>query len=158
MKNQERNRLLRTYGKFYTKHYYDRPPEIGGDCYYCGEFAGTIEHVPPISLIENHPIKEWKERGFDIITVRCCSDCNGKLGNKAYLTVETRLNFLEKKLMKEYEKALSMWSEDELSELSEQFRKQVVAKQKQKFMLLERIRNIQWRQQQLNREFPDKYE
>ena len=68
---------------------------------------------------------------FDILTVRCCSDCNGKLGGKAYLTVETRLNFLEKKLMKEYEKALSMWSEDELSELSEQFRKQVVAKQKQ---------------------------
>jgi hypothetical protein len=109
-------------------------------------------------LIENHPIKEWKERGFDIITVRCCSDCNGKLGNKAYLTVETRLNFLEKKLMKEYEKGLSMWSKSELEEMSDNFRKQIVAKQQQKFMLLERIRNIQWRQQQLNREFPDKYE
>lgn len=158
MASQERTRLLRTFGKFYDLHYYDRPPEIGGDCYYCGEFASDLDHVPPISLIEDHPIAEWKKRGYDILKVKCCKHCNSKLGNKSLLTLESRLNYLERALNNEYDKLVNLWSKDELNEMSEQFIKNIIAKQQNKFMLLERIRNIQWRQRQLKREFPDKYE
>lgn len=158
MKNQERNRLLRIYGKFYSQHYYSRPPEIRGDCYYCGEFADTIEHVPPVSRIEERSIAEWKASGIDIFTVRCCSHCNSMLGAKRLLTIEERLAYIENQLTKKYERESKLWSASEIAEMSPEFRRTITARQNKKIQLLERIRNVQWRQQQLPIEFPENYE
>ena len=154
MKSTERIRLLRTYGRFYIPHHYHKNPDTRGDCYYCGEFSTQIDHCPPIAHVEDHTITDWKLMNVDFLTVRCCGECNRMLGDKAFYTVEERLNFLERQLTKEYEKALTLWTDEELEEMSPQFRKSIIAKQQEKIILLNRINHLQWRQLQLKDEFP----
>lgn len=53
--------------------------------------------------------------------------------------------YLNRKLNEEYEKKSVLWSEEELAEMSIDFQRQIRAKQSVKFVIIDRIRGIQWR-------------
>jgi|DEB0MinimDraft_6_1074348.scaffolds.fasta_scaffold00249_8 hypothetical protein len=64
-------------------------------CFYCGERADTVDHVPPISVAP--PITE-----MDRFKVPCCSDCNKRLGNSLQPNLKARAEHLLSKVEGEW--------------------------------------------------------
>tara|TARA_S200002703_G_scaffold30551_1_gene26510 strand:+ start:497 stop:895 length:399 start_codon:yes stop_codon:yes gene_type:complete len=64
-------------------------------CFYCGERAGTVDHVPPISVAP--PITE-----MDRVKVPCCSNCNCRLGNSLQPSLKARAEHLLSKVEEEW--------------------------------------------------------
>lgn len=142
-KNKERERLAKTYNSLYSTHF-------SGDgkrncCFYCGDMAESVDHVPPLTWVESKTIKEWKKSRIPFVRIQCCMECNKLLGNKPLFTVQERVEYLEKKLLDQYEKRSTLWSKEEISEMSLMFQRQIIAKQNQAKHLLTRARGLQER-------------
>lgn len=89
------------------------------DCIYCGESAGTRDHVIPVSY---GPAIQW--------LVPACKECNLILGSNAFFTVWERREFVHSALIRKYKKLLSrrMWSKLEIEEVGISLQKSIVAK------------------------------
>lgn len=101
-------------------------------CYYCGDIAETLDHVPPIScadLRENH------------ILIPCCRDCNVRLGNVFLIEIEDRCKYICKSLKRKHKKVLNMpdWTDEELDELGYNLRCEVINRLEQKKFIERRI-------------------
>lgn len=59
------------------------------DCFYCGEMASSIDHVPPISRVSDYESFGLDEEVY--IKVPCCRECNGLLGSSLQESVEDRI-------------------------------------------------------------------
>ena len=142
-KNKERDRLFKTYNSLYSTHFSEDAKR--NCCFYCGDVAGTVDHVPPLSWVESKTTKEWKKSKIPFVRIQCCVECNRMLGSKPLFTVYERVEFLEKKLLDQYEKRSTLWSKEEIAEMSAMFQRQIIAKQNQAKQLLARARGLQQR-------------
>lgn len=109
-------------------------------CMYCGDTAGTIDHVPPQSRRET-----LKELGLDkqceYVEVRCCMECNLLLSDKPFWTIKDRRNYIKVALKDKYKKLLDMpsWTSKEINELSHSLRNKIIYSLKLKRLIRARI-------------------
>jgi hypothetical protein len=141
MKTRERNRLYTTYNQFYDRHYI----EEGYMCFYCNDYAETLDHVPPLSWIEVFKLENLRKNGIPLATVPCCAECNRLLGGRKLLTVEDRLEYLETKYSALFEK-LARWSDEEIEEMGQSFRQTLKSQRHREDELMRKIRAIEQRQ------------
>lgn len=140
MKNSERIRLYKTYNSLYTRHYI----EEGYVCIYCNSPAETLDHSPPLSWIEPFGVSAFRKASIPLVTVPCCKECNNLLGDRKLLTVEERLEYLEKKYHSLFDK-LVRWSEEEINEMGASFQKTLRAQQWREEDLSRKIRAVEQR-------------
>lgn len=84
-------------------------------CFYCGELAGTRDHVTPHSVRDDNQ-RRWL--GVDV--VNCCQECNRILGDNHPYDIEKRIMYLSMEFEKKFKlnKPIIQWDEEELEELS----------------------------------------
>lgn len=107
-------------------------------CFYCGMPADTVDHVPPISRVDDYRSMGLRHEIF--IKVTCCKDCNTKLGASLQLSLVERYNVRQKQMEKEFKKILKMpvWSSEEIKKMGRNMRSSIVVSMQQKEMLKER--------------------
>ena len=91
-------------------------------CFYCGEIADTLDHIPPLSLAENY------SQNHNHVLVRCCSECNDIAYNENHSCIEDRIDFIKSKMTKKYKKKIavaSKWNDQDLSEVKGLLRKSI---------------------------------
>jgi hypothetical protein len=139
--SKERKRLYQIYNRLYEMHYSESSSK--GCCFYCGEPASTIDHCPPLTWIEAMTVNEWLKAKIPLVKIHSCSDCNKVLGTKPIFTLYERAAYLEKDFLNKYEKQSTLWSNDEIKEMSYMFQLQIKGKIEKAKILLVRARNLQ---------------
>ena len=92
----------------------------GFKCYYCGDTAQTVDHVPPLDYVYMYGTDHCSREGIELIKVPACKECNSKILNDVHLvTLEERVLYVYKGIQKYHKKVLAMpnHEEDELAEL-----------------------------------------
>ena len=140
-KDRNRQHLLAMHGFKYIRHYMDE----GYVCFYCNAPADTLDHVPPLTMIDYMPYEERRKYGIPAVLLPCCSECNVNLGDKALADTISRLEFLEWHYDKFLQTQRGMWTEEEINKLGYVLQLQVKAKQKKLDDYVEKVRNIQTR-------------
>jgi hypothetical protein len=81
-------------------------------CSYCGDYADTVDHCPPVLLKNEVPDSER-------FCVASCKHCNSMLGAKRLFTLLDRQMWVQLRLREKYKNELSVkvWSKEELAEL-----------------------------------------
>lgn len=141
----ERKRLQATYGSLCSKVFFEPMPG-GNGCFYCGDHAETIDHCPPLTWVESKRMEDWRRSGVEFVLLPSCGDCNKRLGPKGLFTPMERVSFLRAKLDTLYEHKVTLWSDDEIAEMSPQFQKAIHARRDSLRHLLDRVRGLQWRE------------
>jgi len=115
MKQGKANRARHEQMKGHYKKFYR-----GTQCYYCGDMASVIDHVPAIAVAYSYGRDYFDQKNIPLITVSACRECNGILGSRPINTLNKRVKFVYETLIKRYERYLRMvdWPEDELNELN----------------------------------------
>jgi uncharacterized protein YlaI len=101
--------------------------EIWGEphiCYYCGQRAGSIDHVIPqatlrmLATLSDLPITKELLRNR-ALKVWACRECNSLLTDSLQESLKARKAYLKIRLIKKYKKILGLpsWSESEVEEL-----------------------------------------
>lgn len=117
-------------------------------CYYCGEPAGSVDHVVPQSMLEmlrimgDDAVSAILARHGRRMTVPCCMECNSVLGNKYFDTLEKRKNYLKRRMRQRYKKILRTpdWSDRELSQLGDRLQEYVITAIVRRDIILRRLR------------------
>lgn len=138
---KHRQDLIKMHHHKYTRHYTTE----GYYCFYCGDPAEGLDHVPPISLIDVMPYKKRKQDRIPAVTVACCQECNSALSNRRLATVDDRLMFLESYYDAKFKQQNAMWTEEEINELGFSLQKSVRARQEKLQRYIHKIRAIQRR-------------
>ena len=138
---KHRQDLIKMHHHKYTRHYTTE----GYYCFYCGDPAEGLDHVPPISLIDAMPYKKRKQDRIPAVTVACCQECNSALSNRRLTTVDDRLMFLESYYDAKFKQQNAMWTEEEINELGFSLQKSVRARQEKLQRYIHKIRAIQRR-------------
>lgn len=107
-------------------------------CFYCGDVAESIDHCPPLSWCDAKQIKWFEEKKIKFYLVRCCNQCNQKLSNKPFFTLEERAEFVKQYLQDKLSKFV-VWDEEEIKEMSSMFKKMIKAKNQQRKYLMFRL-------------------
>ena len=84
-------------------------------CFYCGDLAGTRDHVT------SHSTMGLKKRCWSNLDyVMCCRECNSLLGSAHPYSIVDKIGYLIEKFTKKYKlnKPVVQWDEDELEEVS----------------------------------------
>ncbi len=136
-----RQELMQKHHHKYTRHY----TAEGYYCFYCGDPAEGLDHVPPISMIDNMPYEKRKRDKIPAVTLACCSECNSALSSRRLQTVDDRLLFLESYYDAKFKKQNAMWSEEEIEELGPSLQQSVRARQEKLQRYIHKIRGIQRR-------------
>lgn len=91
----------------------------GAKCYYCGQSADTIDHVPALEVALMLGADNLSESGIKLITVKSCRECNALLGNRAINTLDERAEYIYHRLQKRYKRLINSeeWPDDDLEEL-----------------------------------------
>lgn len=146
MHTKERNRLLAVYGQFYKKAEYEKlTGERFKGCFYCGDLAlSTVDHVPAIKWIETKPLDYWRKNG-GLLKVLSCRSCNMRLGSRALFTLSERADWIAKRLSAEYQAKVTLWTPDEIAEMSPQFQRVLKARKEQFTDLLARVKHAELR-------------
>ena len=125
-KSKNRNLNLELYSSLYSfRTFGDRL-----SCAYCGDVREGVDHIPPLSVVASVTPAKLRKLEVDLISVPCCSTCNGTLGGRKIGTYEERLHFLYSRLQAKLESSV-FWSNDEIDELSGNLRVMVLSKQLQ---------------------------
>lgn len=98
-----------------------------GVCYYCGCEAEKIDYAPSVKYLDF--FLETRESAAYCM-LPCCIECFSFLIDSREGLIENRKKIVDKGIKKKYKKALSIyerWSEDEISELSLDLQKSVLA-------------------------------
>lgn len=87
----------------------DVPFEFIGRCFYCGEMAAEVDHVPPVSRYW-----DWMSLydSHDPLTVPCCTSCNKILKNDLQKDIYHRYDVCKEKLnlhLSKYLKYEDIW-------------------------------------------------
>lgn len=140
-RNKHREQLIKQHNHKYIRHYTNE----GYYCFYCGDPADTLDHVPPLSVIDSMPYEQRKRFEIPAVLVPCCSECNGALGDRRLTTVQDRLNFLESYYDAFFKKQQAMWHEEEIKQLGYTLQVGVRARQERLQRYIHKIRGIQRR-------------
>ena len=141
MKARQRAHLSSVFGRFYRRHLHDRVRL--DDCFYCGEPAQSLDHVPPLAWVEHKEVAEWKRRGIPLVLVRSCVDCNKRLGDRPFFTTQERCAFLNDRLTAQFERDSLLWSEDEIAEMGHAMQLMIRAKMFEANSLIKRLRHLE---------------
>lgn len=97
--------------------------QIEYQCVYCGLLAGTIDHVPPIS-VRPTLIDLGLAARYPFLEVRACHECNVGLGARPLWTVAQRKQWIKGWLRRRHRKYLVIpdWTEEELAALGDELR------------------------------------
>lgn len=117
-------------------------------CYYCGEPAGTVDHVVPQSMLEtlrvmgDDAVTAVLARHGRRMTVPSCLECNVVLGNKYFDTLEQRKQYLKRRMRQRYAKILRVpdWTDRELSQLGPRLQQAVIGAVVKRDVILRRLR------------------
>lgn len=118
-----RQRLQSRYNHLY-RPYQPAPRRV---CFYCGDPAETVDHVPPLSYVAQWGSDLLITSGISFLLVESCGECNGLLSNGPESTILDRADLVKEKLAKRYKKLLRLpeWSQDEIEALGPSMRKYV---------------------------------
>lgn len=136
-----RKKLLKLHNHKYERHY---TPE-GFYCFYCGDPADGLDHVPSINSIDTMDYQYRKRHQIPAVTVACCSTCNGATSSRRLDTVSDRLLYLESFYQRIFEKHNKTWSNDEIDELGPSLQDFVRSSQERLQRFVHKIRGIQRR-------------
>lgn len=114
-------------------------------CIYCGIPATTVDHVIPRHILERAESAEidlgryWHVRNK---VVPACRECNSAIGGKMLTTIKERRECAHRHIRKKYKRLLGMpnWSEEELAEVSEDLKQDILESIKMRDWLRERLR------------------
>lgn len=140
-KNKIRKQLLSQYGHKYKRHFISD----GYKCFYCSEHAHGLDHVPPLSWMDNYDDKAREKEGIPAVLVPCCTECNSALLDRLLPTVWDRLLYLESYYDAYFKKQKNLWEEEEIEELGHSLKSMVRHKQERLNIYLDKIRAIQKR-------------
>ncbi len=117
---------------------------VGGEreCYYCGAWADTEDHVPPridrqrlcdLGLV--HP--------NDCHVVWACKECSCGLGSRSIWKLTDRRKFIARWLARRYRKELAApdWSDSEIASLEPWLQRYIIHKQSIKEFVQRRVRH-----------------
>lgn len=90
-------------------------------CRYCGMPAETTDHCPPIPAAYAVGADVMIERGYPLLKVRACSECNTALSDRPLYSIAERVQYLIEVYAKRYKKLIRSpkWTVDELNELGD---------------------------------------
>lgn len=108
-------------------------------CHYCGCPADTLDHIPPLSRY--HDALGTFE-AFRPVKVPSCSECNVLAGDELHVSFLERQAFVKAELRHKYARQLRVreWDEDELEEMSYQFRVSIAKDMGAKHFIRARLR------------------
>ena len=114
--------LRRDYEKNGTESHYKRKFKWVSFCVYCGEPAGTLDHVFPISLASKLNLNRAgvrRELFQGLSKVPCCLECNVVACDKPFVSILEKRRHIQKTLKKRYRKLLKTpdWDKEELSQV-----------------------------------------
>jgi hypothetical protein len=109
-------------------------PRTGTKCAYCGQTATERDHVLPRSA-------DVPKSHLRRLTVVCCSECNQLAANFIHDSVRERREFVQTRLSIKYRKLLDSpdWTEVELCELGPDLRQNILAHERAKEQIRERL-------------------
>jgi hypothetical protein len=139
--DKARKELMRTHGHKYKRHFLLE----GYYCFYCGDPANTLDHVPPLHEMPNLPYEKRKKNRLPASLLSCCAECNSALGSRQLITAEDRLLFLESYYDAKLKKKKALWSDDEINELGYSLKEYVRHEQDKLRRYIDKIRHIQSR-------------
>lgn len=107
------------------------------ECTYCGEAADTMDHVPPISRVDDYRALNMKHELY--LKVACCKSCNSRLGNSLQNTLLDRISVAKSFLEKKYKKELkvAVFTKDELKEFSGTLKRDIIRAMERREYLLD---------------------
>jgi len=111
-------------------------------CFYCGEDADTKDHIVPLSYqFSGNRNKVHFTRGQEDNLVDCCRECNCIAGNKVFMDVYKKKDYIQEFLKQKYKKVINMpfWSEEQIKELGKGLKKEVKIQQLARKWALNRI-------------------
>lgn len=77
---------------------------LKGVCVYCGQHAGSVDHVPPISLAADMSLDDLKQIGPKLFPA--CLHCNSILGNSQELRLVDRRDLIARYLEQKHSRTL----------------------------------------------------
>ena len=140
-KEKHRRFLMKTHGSKYKRHFLTE----GYYCFYCGDPAECLDHVPPLSLIGSYSYEERKNKNIPASLLPCCTECNSALGSRSLVTAFERLLYLESYYEAFFKRQKSRWSEEEIDTLGDSLRAFVRSRQEKLNRYIDKIRSIQLR-------------
>lgn len=99
-------------------------------CVYCGDPADSIDHVPPISRVDDY--RALGMRYEEYLLVKSCMDCNSILKDDLHRDIFERIEVLKYRLKRKIKKddyALQ-WSDEDVKRLGRGLRSKVVSAMK----------------------------
>lgn len=124
MNNKRRIFLARKYGRLYKRTYqFDLDK-----CAYCNDPRVLLDHVPPISMLENIDVRLYLKKGGKLLLYPCCKTCNATLGGKQLITYQERLEYLSTRYIAKLDN-MEVWDEGELSEMGHSMRTFIESRQ-----------------------------
>ena len=117
---RDRRKAFRTH----YKHFHE-----GNKCYYCGDLAETIDHVPAIKVAYSMGLEILEKRNIKLLKVRSCRQCNSILGDNSLLTLDDRARFVYEALQRRYKRLLQAqeWDREDIRELGPVLRSYVLS-------------------------------
>lgn len=117
-------------------------------CYYCGEPAGTTDHVVPQAMLSilrtlgDQAVDDVLVRFGRRLTVPACLECNVVLSNSYQDTLAKRKAELKRRLKRRYQVILRTpdWSDRELSQLGDRLQQAVIGAIVKRDVILRRLR------------------
>lgn len=94
--------------------FFQHNPQQPFTCFYCGDSASGMDHVPPLSRVDDY--RAFKLRHEFFIKVPCCQECNSLLSDSLQIHIIDRVCYAHDLLEKKYKKHLKcrVWTKQAL--------------------------------------------
>lgn len=113
---------------------YVHPDYPGLDCVYCGELAGTKDHLLPRNFT-------GESDRLRVPVVPSCQECNSILSESYMPDVLERREYVQNRLRIKYKKYLRViqWGESDLAEFGDQLRSVILSQMEQHDRIVRRL-------------------
>ena len=122
----KRKSLERRYSGIYSVPTWISNSDMRFTCFYCGDPAQSVDHVPPLAGVEAYRALGVVE---EYLKVPSCTECNSLLGDEVQETIMDRKDRIAELISKKYKKLMAFeeWDDCEISELSGNLKRMVEA-------------------------------
>lgn len=96
--------------------FFRHDPDKPFTCFYCGQPADTVDHVPPLSRVNDYRSLKLEREIY--VKVACCGECNTLLGNSLQESIVEREDHLKELLADKYKRLTKClnWTKEALDE------------------------------------------
>ena len=107
-------------------------------CFYCGDSAPTLDHVPSLNCVHDLRL-EYEIENY--LKVPSCIQCNSFASDEPHLDIFERRMFIKEKIKKKYHKILSLpdWDDNEIEQMEFTFKKSLKAQMDYKYFIVYRL-------------------